>query len=188
MNETGKLGKGLISVIVLLALVLLVFFFRLFDFQVVKGDYYVSVQNSTNIYSTTIEAARGEILDRNGIPLATSRVGYNVVIDKNFYSLDTINDIILSLTEMLAVEGEEHNGTLPIELSGDSYVFTAGMEEDISSLKDRLGPVSYTHLGACVGVCQKTGRKPQQCGGPSHPAFGGGIEASRGKINFGFIN
>ena len=31
MNETGKLGKGLISVIVLLALVLLVFFFRLFD-------------------------------------------------------------------------------------------------------------------------------------------------------------
>ena len=141
--------------------VLLVFFFRLFDFQVVKGDYYVSVQNSTNIYSTTIEAARGEILDRNGIPLATSRVGYNVVIDKNFYSLDTINDIILSLTEMLAVEGEEHNGTLPIELSGDSYVFTAGMEEDISSLKDRLGlqqyatadnvmtaivAVSYTHL------------------------------------------
>ena len=143
MNETGKLGKGLISVIVLLVLVLLVFFFRLFDFQVVKGDYYVSVQNSTNIYSTTIEAARGEILDRNGIPLATSRVGYNVVIDKNFYSLDTINDIILSLTEMLAVEGEEHNGTLPIELSGDSYVFTAGMEEDISSLKDRLGLQQY---------------------------------------------
>ena len=143
MNETGKLGKGLISMIVLLVLVLLVYFFRLFDFQVVKGDYYVSVQNSTNIYSTVIEAARGEILDRNGIPLATSRVGYNVVIDKNFYSLDTINEIILRLKDMLAIENESYNGVLPVELSGGSYVFSPEKDSDIRALKDKLGLQQY---------------------------------------------
>lgn len=143
MNETGKLGKGIITLLALLGAVILMFFFRLFELQVVKGDYYVSVQNRTNVYSTVIEAARGEILDRNGVPLATSRVGYNVVIDKNFYSLSTINAVILDLEKMLALENETHNGVLPIELSGDSYVFSADKEKEITAIKNKLGLQQY---------------------------------------------
>ena len=49
-----------------------VFFIRLADWQIVHGEEYLEQANKTSVFSVALDAARGEILDVNGKPLALS--------------------------------------------------------------------------------------------------------------------
>ena len=46
----------------------------LFDLQVVQGDSYREQADASAVYTMDVSAARGEIVDRNGVALATNRV------------------------------------------------------------------------------------------------------------------
>lgn len=71
--------------VVALAVVLVVlvaFVARLIDIQVVNASQHVEDAFSKGMQkTTTLEGARGAIVDANGNPLATSKLRYNVVID-----------------------------------------------------------------------------------------------------------
>ncbi len=64
-----------------LSLVLLFFFLilllNLVRMQILKGDYYRSLSEKNRLRIFYLEGARGDILDRNGEALATSRLSYN---------------------------------------------------------------------------------------------------------------
>ena len=102
-------------VLMLLGVILAVFVLALYDLQVVQGAYYRE-QSTRKIANTeTVQAARGEILDRYGRPLVTNRASYQVTLDASLMG-DTQkrNSTLLSLLEVCGEQGQEWNDSLPI--------------------------------------------------------------------------
>lgn len=60
---------------------------RLWELQVMRGDYYAGKIGSKSQVTVRIPSVRGEIRDRNGIPLVQNRASYNV----DFYLQDMVN-------------------------------------------------------------------------------------------------
>lgn len=79
-------------------------------------------------YTTTVDAARGEILDRNGAPLVTNRQGNSITFNATAFPKDQEkrNEIIVSLCQLCEANGVEYIDKLPIKVSKKSgkYVFT----------------------------------------------------------------
>ena len=74
MKSIYKSARTTIAIILVIATVA-VFGYDLFDIQVNKNEYYAAQNNTVKTYTVPIEAARGEIVDRNGNPLVTNRQG-----------------------------------------------------------------------------------------------------------------
>ncbi len=97
-----------------LVLVMIFYAFRLYDLQIIQTD--GSKDNSTTFVTrTSVKAARGEILDRNGKVLVGNRAGYKLMI--NHYvllSADGTFEHLYRLTQRCLSEGIEYNETFPI--------------------------------------------------------------------------
>jgi len=99
---------------VIFALVIGFFAFRLYDLQIIEtgGD----TENSDVFVSrTTVKAARGDILDRNGNVLVSNRASYDLVI--NFQVLLTAkgtNDYLYQLVKQCEEAGIEYTENFPI--------------------------------------------------------------------------
>lgn len=78
-------------------------------------------------YTTTVDAARGEILDRNGAPLVTNRQGNSITFNATAFPKDQEkrNEIIVSLVQLCDANGVEYIDKLPIKVSKKTgkYVF-----------------------------------------------------------------
>ncbi len=61
---------------------------RLIQVQVVDHQYYAAQAQDEHLHQTTVHAARGAILDRNGYPLATSVSTFDVYIDPRTWKDD----------------------------------------------------------------------------------------------------
>ena len=93
-----------------LVLVLIIYTARIYSVQIVNSSKYSSLaQGSTAARKAVLKAPRGEILDRYGRQIAVNRDGYNIVFNKA-YVKDNLNDIILSLVELL----DSKNESIPI--------------------------------------------------------------------------
>jgi len=77
MNRRGRIRT--IAFITLIAVIMGLFTFRLYKVQSSMDEEALQEADST-YYLTTIEAARGQILDRNGTVLVTNRASFNIVI------------------------------------------------------------------------------------------------------------
>ena len=83
-KEKQKSGGKYTRPIVLCALAaafVFVYVLRLGGLQIVDYDYYHGQANLQSAQRVTIKAARGEILDRYGRPIAINRDGYNIVFE-----------------------------------------------------------------------------------------------------------
>lgn len=97
-------------------------FIRLLVIQVVKGESYLEQSKSKLTDSVTVSAPRGIIYDRNGRPLITNRVGFSVQVVYSEQPGDKINDILLSVVNVLDKNGDEYVDSLP--LTEKDYRFT----------------------------------------------------------------
>ncbi|MDD3165084.1 MAG: hypothetical protein PHS97_04425, partial [Oscillospiraceae bacterium] len=71
--------------------------------------------DNTYTYYTTVKAARGSILDRNGNVLVTNRASYDLVISNYvLFNSDDPNASLLELGETLQAQGERCVDHLPI--------------------------------------------------------------------------
>ena len=100
--------------LVLFAFVLMLFAGRLFVLQIIetKGD-----TDNTQVYSTltTVRAARGDILDRNGNVLVGNRASYDLVF--NHYVIKSYadrNDALYRLVQKCKELGIEYNDHFPV--------------------------------------------------------------------------
>lgn len=66
-------------------LVLAVLLVRLWQLQVVRGDQYYRASEEQRLVRIPIAGARGQILDRNGVPLATSQPVFTVSVLRDTY-------------------------------------------------------------------------------------------------------
>lgn len=122
--------KGL-RTILLLCLLLAVFgafVLRLMRVQIVEGESYRALIEQGSTRKQIIEAARGEIVDRNGTPLSLNATGYNIVLDKAFLPTSRQNSVILELTRLLQNAGEVWIDNLPISRT-QPFAFEEGEQE-----------------------------------------------------------
>lgn len=86
-NETQKQifsARSAIAIFLVVAL-LLGFGCTLYDIQIVNAEYYKAQNNAVKTYTVPIEAARGEIVDRNGNSLVSNRQGNSIVLDAAYF-------------------------------------------------------------------------------------------------------
>lgn len=108
-----KRQTPLIILSILLVILLLIYTLRIYNIQIIRADDYSSAAGSTSVRKAVIKAPRGEILDCYGRKIAVNRDGYNIVFNKA-YVKDNLNDVILSLTNLLNEHSVPFNDKLPI--------------------------------------------------------------------------
>lgn len=95
-------------------LVLLLYCLRLMQMQVVEGEDSEALLERGWSSTQVIKAARGEILDRNGRPLAMNAIGRDVVINRAFLEPKDTNAMILRLIRIMEEADEDWIDNLPI--------------------------------------------------------------------------
>ena len=114
MERVTKFRIGVF--LALLALMVGFFGFRAYNVQVVNAT--VSDGSiSTDTYYTTVSAARGQILDRNGNILVSNRASYNLIINSYvLYNSENPNESLRQLIALCRSLGKEYAEHLPISL------------------------------------------------------------------------
>jgi penicillin-binding protein 2 len=74
---------------------------RLWQLQVVRGDRYYERTRSNVVHKRFLPSRRGDILDRDGVPLATNRPAYNIYVTPATFDGKVRDDVIrlLGLTD-----------------------------------------------------------------------------------------
>lgn len=120
----------------LLACVLGVFAVRLMRLQIVHGQEYLEQASSTVTVTSSVSAARGEIVDRYGRVIAGNRVGYAVSLNRLYLPDKNLNQTLLRLTEILSQAGEEWADSLPLSQQAP-WTYT-GDEAAVERLRNTL--------------------------------------------------
>ena len=127
-----------IITVVLVILVVLGFGYNLFDIQILNNEFYAAQNNAVNTYTVPIEAARGDIVDRNGNTLVTNRQGNSIILDAAYFPSKEDNkprnEIIINLIKLFETNGEEYVNNLPLVSDGSSIAFTDD-ETEIKKMK-----------------------------------------------------
>lgn len=130
-----------------------VFIYRLVDWQLINGNEYLSTANKTYLSTVNLTAARGEIVDTNGKPLAVNKTGYNITFDKTYLNSDNQNEIIKNLIHLMKQRNEPWVDKLPITInSKGEYEFLPDKEAEIDELKGKnfLNLNSYATAEMCM--------------------------------------
>ena len=137
-NKTRFWDKSSWRAVILMILVVLifgVFVLRLFDWQIVHGDEYKEISVASTTYTVSSDATRGEILDVNGKPLAVNKTTYNIVINRVYIGEGQMNDIIITLINIMQQSGAKFIDELPISVQGDGFVLDNGSEGDVEYIE-----------------------------------------------------
>ncbi len=99
---------------VLLILVLVLYAARIYSLQIINAEKYSAAAKGSTVLTAVLKAPRGEILDCYGRQIAINRDGYNIVFNKAYVKED-LNDVILSLINLLKKHKVEWADELPLE-------------------------------------------------------------------------
>ncbi len=115
-----KKGRAIV-LSVLFAAVLAVFVLRLVQLQLIDGDSYRTQSLARVVTKKTEESARGEILDRYGLPLVQNQTVLSVNLDLNICK--DVNGTLAAMIEVFDTYGGEYTDRLPIS-STLPYIYT----------------------------------------------------------------
>lgn len=150
MPKLGKIGRSAACILLVLA-VFVVYELRLVQWQLVEGDKYEQLSLSSRTDTIEIEAARGEILDRDGTVLAGNRSSYNIVYDALDMDYDRRNATIIQVIDLLEERGETWRDRLPIVLAEDgTYQYKEDSESAIQTLQEALSLAEYATAEECM--------------------------------------
>ena len=156
MPKIGKAGRTAACILLVVA-VFAAYELRLVQWQLVEGEKYEQLSLSNRTDTIEIEAARGEILDRNGQVLAGNRTVYNIVYDALDMDYSARNATILQVLDLLNERGEQWRDPLPITLGEDgSYQYMEDREGDLEKLREDLDLADYATAEDCMA--ELTGR------------------------------
>ena len=114
--------------LILVAAIVLGFGYILYDIQISDHEYYISKNSTVSTYNVPIEAARGDIVDRNGNVLVTNRRANSIVLDAAYFPPRSDNaarnKILYNLIKLFEKSEEEFVNNLPLTLKGNKLAFT----------------------------------------------------------------
>lgn len=153
MNEKQRNNKSLkfrsTAFFVAAAVFFSAFFIDLFRIQVVNAAEYSTQKVALRSVDTTVEAARGEILDCNGVPLVVNEQISSIVLDASYFpstsEQEKRNEILCALIHLTEEEGVAWNDDLPLVFDVNGNIqYKENAESDIAFLKSR----DVLHLNA----------------------------------------
>ena len=111
-KENVNLRFNVLTVLVyIVGIILLV---RLFNLQIVHGSEYRETSNTRLSRESTLEATRGDILDRTGNVLATTKTTFNLSLYKTKSDDESLNKCILNITNLLSKNKATYPDNFPI--------------------------------------------------------------------------
>ena len=111
--------------------------FQLFNLQIVNGSVYRENSNTRLSRETTIQATRGSILDRNGVPLVSSDMAFSLEMYKSKADDSSINHSISVMTQILETNGDKYVDKFPISINPFNFNFSS--EEKLQEWKEKYG-------------------------------------------------
>ena len=97
---------------------------RLFNLQIVHGAEYREESNTRLTRETTVEAARGAILDRSGTTLVSSNMTFSLELYKTKIDNNGLNTSILNIIQVLEKYDISYPDSLPITVNPYSYTIS----------------------------------------------------------------
>ena len=137
---------GITALSVILIIAMLAFTFRTYYLNADNKEFDSKNDGATQVLRRVIKAPRGEILDRYGRQIAVNRDGYNIVFNKA-YVKDDLNDVILTLVNLLEQADTQWNDELPISKT-EPYTFTE--DGDTDQLVKKLKLAHYATPQNCI--------------------------------------
>ncbi len=113
-------------------------FSRLIHLQIIKGDEYRKQSEQRLFRTTSVEAPRGDILDRNGKELVKNKTGYAVkMYQVNDMSDAQINKMLLTLTTWAREDGSLTTESFPLSDEEPYEILISGESE--TEWKEKYG-------------------------------------------------
>ena len=122
MEKYPHFTRRILAVIALLALLMGCMGATMYNLQVVRGDEFYQQSQFKIAETQTVEADRGDVLDRNGRVLVSNETVYQVSLDTSVME-DDRNEILLSLIRIAREHEEQWADTLSISPQ-PPFVFT----------------------------------------------------------------
>lgn len=116
--------------IVITVLIAIIFIIRLFSLQIINGKEYREKSEKRMLRTEVITAPRGEIVDRNGVILATSKLSFNIELYKVNVTPEEQNEALVSLIKILEENGDSIYSTFPINDNKSGFDFDSDEEEN----------------------------------------------------------
>lgn len=114
----------IITISYIVGIILLI---QLFNLQVIHGEEYRQTSNTRLTRESTLEAARGSILDRSGNIIAGTGMGFSLEFYKTKLDNNTLNETILGMIQVLNNNGDSFTDTFPIKIN--PFEFNIGDEQ-----------------------------------------------------------
>ena len=114
MDKNNIRYNILIVLVYIIGIILLI---QLFNLQIIHGQEYLEKSSSRLTRETTILAARGNILDRNGNIIAGTDTKYSLEIYKSKIDANTLNNTLLQVVKVLETNGDTYKDEFPIKLN-----------------------------------------------------------------------
>lgn len=109
---------------------------QLFNLQIVHGSKYREESNTRLTRESTLEATRGEILDRSGNVLVSSSQKFNLELYKSKIDTNALNDSILKIIQVLEKYNVSYVDSFPIKI--DPFEYTIA-DTNLSNWKSNNG-------------------------------------------------
>lgn len=154
MKSRYKSIRSVISVLLVVSIAL-GFSATLYNIQITNHEYYASKNNTIKTYTVPIEAARGEIVDRNGNALVTNRQANSIILDAAYFPAgsenERRNEILLHLIQLFEQNDEEFAQNLPLKVGKGGKIAFTDDEEAIETMKspDMFHLQSYATAQNC---------------------------------------
>jgi penicillin-binding protein 2 len=108
--------------------------FQLFSLQVINGQSNSETAAKVGMRLTTIVAPRGDILDTNNNPIATSRAGYSVVIARTGIKAADRDAMLLKLVNIFDKNGDSYDVDISKYLTFNPIDFGSDIKGDQSKI------------------------------------------------------
>ena len=118
---------------VLIYIIGIILIAKLFSLQIVHGAEYREESNTRLTRESTLEAARGDILDRTGTTLVTSTTEFSLEMYKSKVDNNTLNESILNMIQVLEKYEKSYVDSFPISIN--PFAFTIA-DETLSKWKE----------------------------------------------------
>lgn len=139
------MNKPIVRIIIIAlftVFVMVMFIFELMNIQIVNADSYKKAVGDNRTLTQVIKGTRGEIIDKNGEPLAVNRMGYDVIIDRATFPTASRNEIILELITLFEELGETYTDNLPVTMKAP-FRYLDGRDADITRARKFLNLSDY---------------------------------------------
>lgn len=97
---------------------------KLFSLQIVHGAEYREQSNTRLTRESTLEAARGSILDRTGATLVTSNMEFSLEMYKSKVDTESLNISILNMIKVLEKYQKSYADSFPIHINPFEYTIS----------------------------------------------------------------